>query len=195
MGNTLGDAASLSAVPRPERATEAARLAEMQAVASTAAADETARALSASEASEALSEAALELEGFCLYSAVQRDGLLLTAAPSSVAVFRERLYGFVDDAARDAFVEAPGTYHAALLSVAKRQPELIHMLRLQEHFPAASIAEIMRQNAQAQMGSSVISHVRSFQDAASQTPTHFVEKHIDYSCAIPSPDPEPEPEP
>jgi hypothetical protein len=78
-------------------------------------------------------------------------------------------------------VEAPAKYHAALLGVAKRMPELIHMLRLQEHFPAASIAEIMRQNAQAQMGSSVMSHVRSFQDAASQTPTHFVEKHIDYS--------------
>jgi len=78
-------------------------------------------------------------------------------------------------------VEAPAKYHAALLGVAKRMPELIHMLHLQEHFPAASIAEIMRQNAQAQMGQSVMSHVRSFQDAASQTPTHFVEKNIDYS--------------
>ena len=53
--------------------------------------------------------------------------------------------------------------------------------RRQEHFPAASIAEIMRQNAQAQMGTSILSHVRSFQDAASQTPTHFVEKNIDQS--------------
>merc|ERR1719399_1546704 len=31
------------------------------------------------------------------------------------------------------------------------------------------------------MGATVMSHVRSYQDAASQTPTHFVEKHIDYS--------------
>ena len=55
------------------------------------------------------------------------------------------------------------------------------MLRLQEHFPAASIAEIMRQNAQAQMGTSILSHVRSYQDAAAQTPTHFVEKNLDPS--------------
>ena len=60
-------------------------------------------------------------------------------------------------------------------------PELIHMLRLQEHFPAASIAEIMRQNAQAQMGTSVLSHVRSYQDGAAQTPTHFYEKNMDFS--------------
>lgn len=121
----------------------------------------------------------LELEGFCAYTTVQRDGLLLLAAPTAVALFRGRLYGFVDAAARDAFVSSPVKYHAALLAVAKRMPELIHMLRLQEHFPAASIAEIMRQNAQAQTGSSILSHVRSFQDAAAQTPTHFVEKNID----------------
>ena len=129
--------------------------------------------------SEALSEARLDLEGFCLYTAVQRDGLLLPASPTAVALFRNRYYGFVDAEARDAFVGAPAKYHAAVLSVAKRMPELIHMLRLQEHFPAASIAEIMRQNAQAQMGSSILSHVRSYTDSASQTPTHFVEKNID----------------
>lgn len=103
------------------------------------------------------------------------------ASPSAVAVYRDRYYGFVDAAARDAFVSAPGKYHAALLGVAKRMPELIHMLRLQEHFPAASISEIMRQNAQAQMGASILSHVRSYQDAAAQTPVHFVDKNMDPS--------------
>ena len=39
----------------------------------------------------------------------------------------------------------------------------------------------MRQNAQAQLGSSVLTHVRSYQDAAVQTPTHFVTKNIDPS--------------
>ena len=168
-----------SAVPPRAAADAAARLAAAEEP--LAGPESTARALSEREASQALHEARLEIEGFCLYTVVQRDGLLLPAAPSAIALFRDRYYGFVDAATRDAFVEAPAKYHAALLGVAKRMPELIHMLRLQEHFPAASIAEIMRQNAQAQMGSSVMSHVRSFQDAASQTPTHFVEKHIDYS--------------
>jgi len=166
------------AVPPPLPADVAAKLAGAEA---SGPADEAARALTEREAQEALAEKRLELEGFCLYTTVQRDGLLLLASPAAVAVFRERLYGFVDAEARDAFVESPGKYHAALLGVAKRMPELIHMLHLQEHFPAASIAEIMRQNAAAQMGGSIHSHVRSYQDAASQTPTHFVEKHIDYS--------------
>ena len=57
-------------------------------------------------------------------------------------------------------------------------PELIHAA-LQEL--RRLHREIMRQNAQAQMGSSILSHVRSYQDAAAQTPTHFVEKNIDPS--------------
>ena len=143
--------------------------------------DESARALTEAEASDVLRDSRLELEGFCAYTCVQRDGLLLLASSTAVAQFRDRFYGFADAAARDAFVSAPAKYHAALLAVAKRMPELIHMLRLQEHFPAASIAEIMRQNAQAQMGTSVLSHVRSFQDGAAQTPTHFYEKNMDPS--------------
>ena len=173
-----------SVVPLAEPATAAARLdatLEASGTAATSSPDDVARALTEAEAAEALSEARLNLEGFCAYSAVQRDGLLLVASPTAVAVFRDRYYGFVDAAARDAFCSAPAKYHAALLGVAKRMPELIHMLRLQEHFPAASIAEIMRQNAQAQMGTSILSHVRSYQDAAAQTPTHFVEKNLDPS--------------
>jgi len=64
-------------------------------------------------------------------------------------------------------------------------PELIHMLRLQEYFPAASIAEIMRQYSQGGGGGgggqSLLSAPRSFQDSCVQTPTHFVEKNIDQS--------------
>lgn len=180
------DDAPSPVVPVAEPAAAAAALDATLAAAdggvpATAAPDEAAYSLSELEAADALKEVRLDLEGFCVYTAVQRDGLLLLASPTALAVYRDRYYGFVDAAARDAFVSAPGKYHAALLGVAKRMPELIHMLRLQEHFPAASISEIMRQNAQAQMGSSILSHVRSYQDAAAQTPTHFVEKHIDQS--------------
>ena len=66
-----------------------------------------------------------------------------------------------------------------MLEAAKRAPELIPMLRLQEHFPAASIQEIMRQGAQAAGGRSLLAPARSFQDSCEQTPTHFVEKNID----------------
>lgn len=51
---------------------------------------------------------------------------------------------------------------------------------LQEHFPAASIAEIMRQYTQTAVGGqSLLVAPRSFQDSCVQTPTHFVEKNMD----------------
>ena len=55
------------------------------------------------------------------------------------------------------------------------------MLRLQEHFPAASIAEIMRNAALAAGGASksLLAPTRSFADSCVQTPPHFVEKNID----------------
>lgn len=55
------------------------------------------------------------------------------------------------------------------------------MLRLQEHFPASSIAEIMRNAALAAGGASksLLAPTRSFADSCVQTPTHFVEKNID----------------
>ena len=75
----------------------------------------------------------------------------------------------------------PAKYVKAVLEQAKRAPELIHMLRLQEHFPAASIQEIMRQGAQAAGRRSLLGPARSFQDSCEQTPLHFVEKNIDPS--------------
>ena len=133
----------------------------------------------------ASSHLSLELESFCAYTVVQRDGLLLPASIDYVAKYKERLYGFVDQAAVDAFVVEPGKYLAGVLSAAKRMPELIHMLRLQEYFPAASIAEIMRQYSQGAIasggGQALLSAPRSFQDSCVQTPTHFIEKNIDQS--------------
>ena len=84
--------------------------------------------------SESLSDAphlSLELEGFCPHTVVQRDGLLLPASIDHLVKYRERIYGFIDQAAVDAFLAEPAKYVAAVLSAAKRMPELIHMLRLQ----------------------------------------------------------------
>ena len=94
-----------SAVPLAEPATEPPRVrCDARGVASATSSPTMLRARSEAEAAEALRGAA-QLEGFCAYSAVQRDGLLLVASPTAVAVFRDRLYGFVDAAARDAFCQ------------------------------------------------------------------------------------------
>ena len=81
-----------SVVPQAEPSAAAAVLESALAAAGSTeaaggmAADEGARPLTESEAAEMLREARFELEGFCAYTAVQRDGLLLLASPVAVAV-------------------------------------------------------------------------------------------------------------
>lgn len=127
--------------------------------------------------------ASLELEGYCPVTLAQRGGLLLLAKPGLVVRYRSRYYGCVDLPSVAAFLAAPDAYLGSTLEVAKRAPELIHLLRLQEHFPAASIQEIMRQGSQAAGGGGLASapQARHFQDSCVQTATHVVEKRIDPS--------------
>ena len=79
------------------------------------------------------------------------------------------------------FIAAPDQYVRSVLEAAKRAPELIHMLRLQEHFPAASIQEIMRQDTQEATGRSFLPQARHFRDSCQQTQTHCGETHVDPS--------------
>jgi hypothetical protein len=120
-----------------------------------------------------LHSAQMELDGFCPVTIAERDGLLLPAHRSFLVRHRDRVYGMVDEASLAAFVASPDTYVRAVLAMAKKAPELIHMLRLQEFFPAASIAEIMRQHAQGSAGGgSLLAPARISQDGAAQTQDH-----------------------
>ena len=75
--------------------------------------------------------------------------MLLPASGALCVRHRERLYGFVDAPSLRAFVASPDAYVGAVLATVKAAPELIHILRLEAAFPAASIGEIMREHAQA----------------------------------------------
>lgn len=98
---------------------------------------------------------------------------------------------------------------AGVLTLAKRSPELVHLLQLQAHFPQASLARIVRgiHGADGKLGSTgrgvgaatggpssrpvsaagegddddggAIGVGPKMRDAATETPVHFVEKHID----------------
>lgn len=95
-----------------------------------------------------------------------------------------------------------------VLSAAKRSPELVHLLQLQAYFPQASLAGIVRggtgldgrvsfagttgssteASAKAAAASSyddtlAPGAVPKMKDASTETPTHFVERHIDPRCA------------
>lgn len=176
--STLGDA-EVAALPPAEPSEVEAVL--KAAGPSTAAADgEVAEAVG--EGDEQAAAAALELEGYCPVTLAQRSGLLLLARAGLVVRYRSRYYGCVDQPSMAAFIAAPDAYLGSVLEAAKRAPELIHMLRLQEHFPAASIQEIMRQGTQSTGGGrSSAPQARHFQDSCQQTPTHPVEKNIDPS--------------
>ncbi|KAJ1621444.1 hypothetical protein T492DRAFT_601498 [Pavlovales sp. CCMP2436] len=114
----------------------------------------------------------LELEGFCPVTLVDKNGLLLPGSPDRIVKYRRRYYACLDDDACEAFVSAPAKYVQGALAQATRSPELITLLRLQEHFPGNSITEVMRQ-ARARRPPA--------QDAQIQTQTHLVDKHIDPS--------------
>ena len=90
---------------------------------------------------------------------------------------------------------------AGVLSSAKRSPELVHLLQLQAYFPQASIAGILRgvhgdSRAGPASGAALEASLKASgssayddapapgaipktRDAATETPTHFVERHID----------------
>ena len=118
---------------------------------------------------------------------------MLPGNPSlGVLRYRNTFNVFVsDDALRD-FTADPGRYIDGVVAAARKAPELIHLLRLQDHFPKASLTYLMRglRAAQGQAGGVMgpgggVTHpllapgAPEMRDAATETPVHFVEKHID----------------
>lgn len=64
------------------------------------------------------------------------------------------------------------------MTAAKKSPELVHLLQLQTYFPQASLSAIIRGEAPAGADADA-DGPPMMKDAATETPTHFVEKHID----------------
>eukprot|EP00297_Palpitomonas_bilix_P023800 CAMPEP_0113876858 /NCGR_PEP_ID=MMETSP0780_2-20120614/5729_1 /TAXON_ID=652834 /ORGANISM="Palpitomonas bilix" /LENGTH=581 /DNA_ID=CAMNT_0000863001 /DNA_START=97 /DNA_END=1842 /DNA_ORIENTATION=+ /assembly_acc=CAM_ASM_000599 len=117
------------------------------------------------------------LHGFCPVSLVEQRGLLRRGQTDKGMVLNEQsLYACVDDNAQRLLVRNPTKYTAGVLSVVKDLPQLVHLLRLDANFPSLSV-----QRALANEPVKTYSHRPKMVDADSQTPTHFVEKNIDYS--------------
>mmetsp|Transcript_16187 Transcript_16187/g.19158 ORF Transcript_16187/g.19158 Transcript_16187/m.19158 type:complete len:854 (+) Transcript_16187:26-2587(+) len=87
----------------------------------------------------------LEFQGFCPWTIVQRNGLLLPGKPNAGVVrFDSRFYVFAHNSALEAFMANPVAYVDGVLSAAKDAPELIHLLRLTDDFPQQSIKSIIQ---------------------------------------------------
>ena len=83
--------------------------------------------------------------------------------------FKEKLLVFSSVVAAKEFCATPEIFLSEVMDVCRSNPELIHLLHLQEEFPICNLAEI-----QSQIGVTPL-----MVDSESQCPLHFIENNID----------------
>jgi hypothetical protein len=119
----------------------------------------------------------LELQGYCPWTIVEAKGLLVPGKPALGIIRYENLYYVCDHLmAIKAFMNKPDHYLRLIKQRACKSPEYIHLLRLQRWFPSASIAKLL-QRSELEINS--ITGQPLTKDAATETPTHFIESYID----------------
>ncbi|KAG7388853.1 hypothetical protein PHYPSEUDO_011687 [Phytophthora pseudosyringae] len=130
----------------------------------------------------------LEYQGFCPWTVVERGGLLLPGDPSlGVVQYRNAYHVFVNERALGEFMIHPRRYVQGVLHRAARQPALIYLLRLQESFPNITLSSLLKMchrfRAEGPRGVHPLLAPPPSQkvDASTATPTHFIEKRIDYN--------------
>jgi hypothetical protein len=130
----------------------------------------------------------LEYQGFCPWTVVERGGLLLPGDPSlGVVQYRNAYHVFVNERALGEFMIHPRRYVQGVLHRAARQPALIYLLRLQESFPNITLSSLLKMchrfQAEGARGVHPLLAPPPSQkvDASTATPTHFVDKRIDYN--------------
>lgn len=119
----------------------------------------------------------LDFLGFCLFTIVENNGLLMPGKPNlGVFKFKDRYCVFSDEKAVEKFLIDPEEYMKRAKEVCRQNPELIHLLKLQEEFPDASLAALL-QGKDGMHPLFSISALMVNKDI--QTPDHFLEKHIE----------------
>eukprot|EP00981_Chlorochromonas_danica_P003604 scaffold667_cov168-Ochromonas_danica.AAC.11 len=119
----------------------------------------------------------LEFQGFCPWTVVEAKGLLIPGKPSlGIVRFENQYYVFDHVAGQKAFMKNPEKYLRAIRERALRCPEYIHLLRLHKWFPTASIARLLQKQ---EMDINNQTGQPFTKDAATETPTHFIESYID----------------
>jgi hypothetical protein len=121
----------------------------------------------------------LDFQGFCIWSIVRRDGLLVPGKPTlGVAKFRERHFVFSSPAAMGDFIDNPNFFLDECTKVARQKPQLIHLLRMSEEFPRCSLTHLL----QGKDGTPLFSVTAPLMlDQGQGTPVHFIENNIDTS--------------
>lgn len=119
----------------------------------------------------------LDFLGFCLVNIVEH-GLLMPGKPNlGVFKYSEKYCVFADQEAIDKFIDDPNKYLDQVVEKCRNMPELIHLLKMQDHFPDASLAALL----QGRDGMHPLFSISAplMVDKGIITPTHIVEKHIE----------------
>ena len=119
----------------------------------------------------------LELQGYCPWTIIEARGLLVPGKPALGIINFENANYVCDNAvAIKAFMTDPHSYLTQIKERALRNPEYIHLLRLQRWFPTASIARLLKIH---EMETNNKSGLPLTKDAGTSTPTHFIDSYID----------------
>lgn len=124
----------------------------------------------------------LEYQGFCSWTIVKRQGLLLPGKPElGVIRYKNRFFVFAHQVAIATFINDPEYFLRGTLERAVVSPELIHLLRLQDSFPDTCITRMLQGGTSAhdKVRPSLALTLPEKRDASTDTPMHFVEKCID----------------
>jgi len=115
----------------------------------------------------------IQYRGFCGWSLVVYDRLLVPSNPANgVLRYKDNYYAFSDKQAAYEFANAPDSYINGVAEAAKKSPELIQLLELHTQF--ASITPY----AQGKEPGRMIEVPVTKCDSGTQTDTHFMESNI-----------------
>jgi hypothetical protein len=119
----------------------------------------------------------LDFLGFCLVNIVEQ-GLLMPGKPNlGVFKYNDKYCVFADLDSIEKFVAEPNKYLEEVVEKCRLMPELIHLLKMQDHFPDASLAALL----QGRDGMHPLFSISAplMVDKGISTPLHFVDKHIE----------------
>lgn len=124
----------------------------------------------------------LEYQGFCSWTIVKRQGLLLPGKPElGVIRYKNRFFVFAHQVAISTFMNDPEFFLKGALERAVVSPELIHLLRLQDSFPEACITRMFQggKTSDGKVRPSISLTPPEKREAGTETPVHFVENCMD----------------
>ncbi|CAD8087724.1 unnamed protein product [Paramecium primaurelia] len=114
----------------------------------------------------------LDYFGFCIWSVVKKNGLLIPGKPSlGVFRYRDKNCVFSNEIAINEFLSEPQRYLTGVIDICRQKPHLIRLFRVEENFKNLNLKLTFESG-------SLLSN-KLMVDKDVQTPVHFIEKNLD----------------